>query len=93
MRSSLSLAIELVEAVLWLFFLGSAFASTLAFAYMYGWFPRDVGVALVEQGIPVGAPGEVVSSTARLLLIVVLLEAGLAYGLGKLRRRIRGEGR
>ena len=93
MRNSLSLAIELVEAVLWMSFLGSAFASTLAFAYMYGWLPRDAGVALIEQGIPLGAPGEVVSSTVCFLLIVVLAVAGLAYGLGKLRRRIGGEGR
>lgn len=92
MRSSLSLAIELIEAVLWLSFLGSAVASTLAFAYMYGWLPNDAGFALIERGIPLGAPGEVVSSTARLLLIVVLLQAGLAYGLGKLRCRIKGEG-
>ena len=83
--------LQLVEVVLWMLFVSGAAVATLAFAYMYGWLPDGVGTALIERGIPVSERGELVGSTALLLLVMEALCAGAAYGLGKLRLRIEEE--
>ena len=93
MQTKLVTGIQLVESALWVGFGIWAIRLTVGFAVMYGWLPEDAEKVLLQHGGWVGEWRSPIRPSALVPLGLCALVAALAYGCGKLWRRIERERR